>query len=61
MSLNEGDVENGSVVVDKLEKVYFECEGVIEASLRPVKLFLRQKDGDELVDVVEHHDEDQVD
>ena len=61
MSFKESDVENRSVIVDKLEEVYFECESVIEASLRPVELLLCQPDGDGLVDEVEEHDEDQVD
>ena len=60
LPLKEGYVENWSVVVHKLEEVYFECQSIIEASLRPVKLLLRQTDGEELVNVVEHHDEDQV-
>ena len=60
LPLEEGYVENWSVVVHKLEEVYFECQSIIEASLRPVKLLLRQTDGEELVNVVEHHDEDQV-
>ena len=60
MSFKESDVENRSVIVDKLEEVYFECERVIEASLGPVELLLGEPDGDELVDVVEHQYQDQV-
>ena len=60
LSFKESDVENRSVIVDKLEEVYFECESVIEASLSPVELFLCEPDGDELVDVVEHQYQDQV-
>ena len=60
MSFKESDVENRSVIVDKLEEVYFECERVIEAGLGPVELLLGEPDGDELVDVVEHQYQDQV-
>ena len=40
--LGEGDVEDGGVIVDELEEVDLEREGVVVLGLRPVQLQARQ-------------------
>ena len=61
MTLKEGNVEYGSIVVDKLEEVDLQSQGVVEAGLGSVELLLREPDGDVLVNVVEYQNQHQVD
>ena len=59
-SLEESDVEDRSVVVNKLEQVNFKRESVVEVCLSSVELLLCEPHCHGLVDVVEYQDEDQV-
>ena len=61
MTLKEGNVEYGSIVVDKLEEVDLQSQGVVEAGLGSVELLLCEPDGDVLVNVVEYQNQHQVD
>ena len=54
VSLKEGNVENGGVVIDELEQEHFQCQRVVELELSAGQFLFRQIEGQSCVDPVEH-------
>ena len=57
LSLDEGNVEDGSVEIDKLEQIDFESQSIVKFGLSSMELLPSQPDGKELVDVIKDEDE----